>query len=205
MSLPVNASSARCPAPMMAGSRCRLPEVGHDGHLGLADREDGVGRGQADVAGGDEVDAAADAVAVHGGDDRLGAACHGGDGVLQAEHLGAAAAGPGRHGAPDDPRRRRRRRPRRQHAAHRLEVEADGEVRPLGRHDDDPHAGVVRRAPPWPGAGPATGPCPMALRASGRSSHRVATASSCSMRSTGTRNRPSGRLPLYPCPGPRVG
>ena len=55
------------------GQPLQAAQVGHDGHLGLAHREDGVGRGQPDVAGRDEVDPAADAVAVHGGDHRLGA------------------------------------------------------------------------------------------------------------------------------------
>ena len=73
-----------------------------------------------------------------------------------------------------------------EHAAHGLQVEADGEVRPLGRDDDGPHTRVSgqrvhgpRQVPPQVH--------PMALRASGRSSHKVATAapSSCSMRSTG--------------------
>ena len=80
------------------GQPLQAPEVGHDRHLRLAHREDGVGRGQADVAGRDQVDAAADAVAVDGGDDGLGAARHRRDGVLQPQDLGPAAAGPGRHG-----------------------------------------------------------------------------------------------------------
>ena len=161
---------------MMAGRRCRLPEVGHDRHLRLAHREDGVGRGQADVAGRDEVDAATDAVAVHGGDDRLGAARHRGDGVLELEHVGAGAAGPGRHGrggaAPlvagpppppvSMPPMALRSRP----------TEKCG---PLAATTTARTAASAPTARPWPGAGPATGPSPMALRASGRSSHTVAT------------------------------
>ena len=54
----------------MRGSRCKRPEVRHDGDLGLAHRERRVGGGKANVARADEVDAAADAVAVHGRDDR---------------------------------------------------------------------------------------------------------------------------------------
>ena len=80
------------------GEALQAPEVGHDGDLGLAHREHGVRRGQADVTRRDEVDATADAVAVHRRDDRLGAARHRGDGVLELEHVGAGPAGPGGHG-----------------------------------------------------------------------------------------------------------
>ena len=48
-------------------------EIGDDRHLRLTDREDRVCGADAEVAGGDEVDAAADAVAVRRGDDGLGA------------------------------------------------------------------------------------------------------------------------------------
>ena len=59
--------------PDNGGQPLQAPEVGHDGHLGLAHREDGVGRGQSDVAGRDEVDPSSDAIAMDGGDDGLGA------------------------------------------------------------------------------------------------------------------------------------
>jgi len=41
----------------------QAPEVRNDGHLGLAHREDRVGRGEADITRADQVDPAADAVA----------------------------------------------------------------------------------------------------------------------------------------------
>ncbi len=69
------------------------PEIGDHRHLRLADREDGVGGGDTDVAGGDQVDAAADAVPVNGGDDGLGAFRHCRDGGLQPQHLGVGAGG----------------------------------------------------------------------------------------------------------------
>ena len=52
------------------GQALERAEIGDDRNLGLAHREGGVADGEAEVARADEVDAAADAVAVHGGDDR---------------------------------------------------------------------------------------------------------------------------------------
>ena len=125
------------------GQPLQAAEVGHDRHLGLAHREDGVGRPEPDVTGGDEVHAAADAVAVDGGDDGLRAAA---TAVMAAcsRRTSPGRPGPGGHG-------RGRPRPRPagaglaaagEHAPHRLQVEAHREVRPLGRHDHGTHGGV---------------------------------------------------------------
>ena len=78
------------------GQPLQAPQIGHDGHLGLADREDGVGRGQPDVTGRDEVDAAPDAVAVDGGDDRLGASATAVMAAWSRRTSRAGPAGPGR-------------------------------------------------------------------------------------------------------------
>ena len=110
-------------------------EVGDDRDLGLAHREDGVGRRQPDVARGDEVDAAPDAVAVHGGEDGLGTVGHRVDRALQAPELAQhrrapAGVGPALttagHGAP-----------------HALEIEADGEARATRRDHHDPYVVVL--------------------------------------------------------------
>ena len=143
------------PGPDDGGQPLQAPEVGHDRHLGLAHREDGVGRGQPDVAGRDEVDPAADAVPVDGGDDRLGALGDGRDGGLEAQDVAAGLAGPSGHATA--PASRRPHRPHRrpavpaQHAPHRLEVQADREVRPPGRHHDHPHVGVLAHGLHGPG------------------------------------------------------
>ena len=166
------------------GQALEAPEVGHDRHLGLAYREDGVGRGQADVAGRDEVDAAADAVAVHGRDDRLRA-------LRPRRRWRPAGAAPrcGRCG-PGRPWRAMRRSP--------PPVLAPAASRPP----------MALRSSPTEKWGPRAATTttrtsvsslttcmargrsrqrsgPMALRASGRSSHTVATASCCSMLRTG--------------------
>ena len=117
-----------------AGQALEGAQVGDDGDLRLPHREDGVGRSQTDVAGGDEIDAPADAVALHGGDDRLGAVRHGGDGSLEAMHLCPGLAGAG-HLRPARARNR---------AAHGFEVEADTEVRSPRRHHDGADLVVVR-------------------------------------------------------------
>ena len=69
MSLPVKREFAQ----MSVGQDQRQPgqaaHVGDDGELDLAHRELGVGAGVADVDGGDQVDAAADAPAVDRRDD----------------------------------------------------------------------------------------------------------------------------------------
>ena len=152
-------------------------QVGDDRHLRLAHREHGVGRRQSDVARRDEVDAAADAVAVHGGDHRLGAARHRGDGVLQPEHLGRGRPGPG---PPWTGRRAGAAtagvvaHPAGERAPHRLEVEPDREVRPLRRDHHGPHRGSSLTAAMARGRSRQRS-IPMALRASARSSHKVAT------------------------------
>ena len=60
------------------GQTGEAAHVGDDRDLDLTDAELGVGAGVADVDSGDQVDAAADAPALDGGDDRLAAV---GDGV----------------------------------------------------------------------------------------------------------------------------
>ena len=148
------------------------PEVGHDGHLGLADREQGVGTGQPDVAGGDEVDTAADAVPVDGGDDRHRAVGHRGDRGLEAQDLGPGRPGAGGHA------RAARRLPR---------SGGPADVRPWPPGPDRPRSGGPGPRRPRPGrpgrrrwramarGRSAQKAGPMALRFSGRSSQRVAT------------------------------
>ena len=157
------------------GQPLQAAEVGDDGHLGLAHREDGVGGGQADVAGGDEVDAAADAVAVHGGDHRLRALRDRRDGGLEPEYLVAGVPGPGRQEAS-------RRRRRRAGATARQELPMALRSRPTEKCG--PWAATTTTRTSWssPTAAMARGRSrhssgPMALRASGRSSHTVATPS----------------------------
>lgn len=113
------------------------PEIGHDGHLCLADREEGVSRCETDVTCGDEVDAASDAVAMHRSDHRLGTLSHRSDGRLEPEDLDTGST-----------RTRCRRRSLSiivslvyiagQDCGHRLQIEADGEVRASGRYHDRP-------------------------------------------------------------------
>src|SRR6185369_5007093 len=76
-------------------------DVGDHGEVDFLDRENGVGRGIAHVAAGDEVERAADAGALDGGEHRFAAALNGGETVLQVEDQAAqgfAAAGAVRAG-----------------------------------------------------------------------------------------------------------
>ena len=69
-----------------AGEALEGAEVRHDADLRLPDRKDGIPGGQADVAGAGHVDAAADAVAVDGGDDGHAAPVDDPAGSLQLQY-----------------------------------------------------------------------------------------------------------------------
>ena len=131
-----------------AGQPLQAPEVGHDGHLGLAHREHGVGTRHPDVAGRDDVDATPDAVAVDGGDDRLRALGHRAvtEACMRRTPRRAVTARDAMDGGGCRPvaagRHRPRPRPPGEHARHGLEVEADAEVRPACRQDDGAHGAV---------------------------------------------------------------
>ena len=105
------------------------PHVRDDGDLGLAHREHRVARAQADVARGDEVHGAADAVAVHRGDHRDGEV---GDRAHRRLPVAdpVVARGVGRGGRGALARRQRR---------ELLEVEPDAEVRPARGDDEGAH------------------------------------------------------------------
>ncbi len=66
-----------------SGEALQGAHVRHHCHAGLTHGEDRVGGCEADVAGGDQVDPGPEAVAVHGGDDRLWTGSGGGHGALE--------------------------------------------------------------------------------------------------------------------------
>jgi len=108
--------------------------IGHHRHAGLTDGEHGVSGAQAHVARGDEVDAAADARAVHGDDHRLGALRHRRDARLEALHHGEEASALVHL---------RRRTLTTERAAEHREVEAGREVLAPRREHHGPHRLVV--------------------------------------------------------------
>ena len=95
--------------------------------IDLGQAEGGVGGGDDDVGVADEADAAAQAVAVDGGDDRDGALVDGGEGGV------AAAVGADERVVPLGP-------------LDLLDVDAGVEAAPLGREDDDADLAGRRRA-----------------------------------------------------------
>ena len=107
-------------------------DVGYHPEVDLAHREHGVGRRIAHVAAGDEVERAADAGALDGGDDRLAAALEAAQAVLQVEDQpaqGFAAARPvGMGDALLD-------------AAHHGEIDAGAEIPAFAAEDGDADRG----------------------------------------------------------------
>ena len=135
MSLPVSASSRRCPSDRISGSRARRADVGDDRELDLAHRELRVGARVADVDRGDQVDAAADAPAVHRGDRRGAAVRDRGDRLLHRLEVGRGsrrAAWPARRSAIIG----------RERVTHRGQVEAVAEVAARSGEHDRPDVGV---------------------------------------------------------------
>ena len=174
---------------MMAGQALEAAEVGHDGHLGLPHREDGIGAGQPDVAGGGQVDPTADAVAVDGGDDRQRAVGH-----RRSPRPGGGGSRPGPTG-PGRPSTAacRCRRPM-------IRSVPDMATRSSPTLKWGPRAAITtaRISGSEPMAAMARGRSdqnagPMALRFSGRSSHRVATCPSVSRVRTSEENDVDGR------------
>ena len=158
----------------------------------------------------DEVDAAADAVAVDGGDHGLRAVGHRRD-----RSLHALDARPGRprpataiEGGPSPVAVRSSPVARAvaagEQAGHGLEVEADAEMRTAGRDHHGPDVACRPTARSWPRGRSSQKAGPMALRASGRSSHTVATWPSRSMLSTSRSGiATSLRPPVAPVRRPR--
>ena len=114
-------------------------DVGDDGQLDLAHGELGVGAGVADVDRRDQVDAAADAPAVHRRDGGGAAVGDGADRALHAPELGVEIrARPGQRAVGHQ---------RGERSAHRGHVQAVAEVLARPGDDDGPHlaVGVQRR------------------------------------------------------------
>src|SRR6185369_14437840 len=111
-----------------AGQPLERADVGDDRDARLAYGEARVRGRDADVARGDEIDAAADAPAVDGGDDRLRTVGDGRDRPLEPRDLAQRAHALSRAARLAAAGHR---------AAHRLQVEPDREVRATrGQHDD---------------------------------------------------------------------
>ena len=122
---------ARVPLAKDARQALQAAQVGHHRHLDFADAEARVGGGDADVAGGDEVDAAADAPAADRRDHRLAT---GGDRFERAlqllderQQLDALAGELRTHQVRPDG------------GTHRREVEPVAEMAALAAHDDGAH------------------------------------------------------------------
>ena len=134
MSLPVNASSRRCPSPMIPASRCRLPRSATIATFTSRTLNLALRAGQADIRGADQVNTAANAPAGHGGDHRLTALGDSAHRVLQTARrcqgtgcAGSASASPASSGPLWH---------------HRGQVEPVGEVLPASGEHDRPDLGV---------------------------------------------------------------
>ena len=157
------------------GQPLQAPEVGHDGHLGLADREDWASAlarrmSQAAMRSTPPPMQQPCTAAITGTGQSATAVTE----SCRRTDLGPLTRRPGRRPR-DGGRRPLRRPPGTEHGGHGHQVEPHGEVGAPGRRPPRPGRPVRPRWRPWPRGRSAQKAGPMALRFSGRSSHRVAT------------------------------